>query len=66
MEEFAVRFKQSRIAAGLTQQNITDIMKIPTRTIQQWEAGDRTPPEYIQILVLEKITSLSPAKITHA
>ena len=32
------------------------------RTIQSWEAGDREPPEYVQILVLEKLEQLKEDK----
>ena len=64
MENFPTRFRESRISAGLTQQNITDILKIPTRTQQHWESGERLPPEYVQLLVLDRLQSLIPAKIT--
>lgn len=48
--------KEARKKAGLTQGKMRDLMKIPLRTIQSWEAGDREPPEYVQILVLEKLS----------
>lgn len=52
-------FKEARTAAGLTQQQMSDIFKIPKRTIENWESGQRTPPEYVKILVLEKLSSIA-------
>ena len=50
--------KAARKAAGLTQAKMNQLMKVPMRTIQSWEAGDRVPPEYVQILVLEKLEQI--------
>lgn len=50
--------KAARKAAGLTQAKMNQLMKVPVRTIQNWEAGDRIPPEYVQILVLEKLEQI--------
>ncbi|MBQ6265082.1 MAG: hypothetical protein IJK60_06500 [Clostridia bacterium] len=33
-------------------------MGIPLRTLQDWEAGRRTPPEWFEKLVVEKILTL--------
>lgn len=52
-------FKAARLNAGLTQQQMSDFFKIPKRTIENWESGQRTPPEYVKLLVLEKLQSLS-------
>lgn len=32
-----------RLAAGLTQQAMSDLLGIPKRTIEDWEAGRRSP-----------------------
>ena len=56
---FSEEFKKARSDAGLSQQALADITKIPKRTIEAWEVGGRTPPEYVQLLVLEKVRSLS-------
>jgi hypothetical protein len=37
---------------------MADRMLIPFRTIQQWEGGQRTPPEYVQRFVLNELESL--------
>lgn len=61
METFAEKLKAARKAAGLTQQGMADRMLIPFRTIQQWEGGQRTPPDYVQRFVLNELESLKKA-----
>lgn len=51
--------KEARKAAGLTQQNLSDMLKIPIRTLVHWEAGDRVPPEYVEQLIIDKLTQIS-------
>ena len=58
MENFAEKAKAARIAAGLTQQTMSDRMEIPKRTIEDWEADRRTPPAYVQRFVLNELESL--------
>lgn len=48
-------FKTARLAAGLTQKAMSELMEIPLRTIQDWEAGERTPAPYIKRFVLNKL-----------
>lgn len=50
--------KEARTALGLTQRDIFELMGIPLRTLQDWEAGRRTPPEWLEKLVVEKILTL--------
>lgn len=57
METFAQKLREARAAAGLTQQRTADIMLIPKRSIENWEAGSRIPPEYVQRLVLNELRS---------
>lgn len=47
--------KEARLEAGLTQAKMAEIMGIPKRTIEAWEAGDRTPPEYVERLVIAEL-----------
>lgn len=58
MEDFAEKLKTARKAAGLTQQGMAERTLIPFRTIQQWEGGLRTPPDYVQRFVLNELESL--------
>ena len=58
METFAERLKAARAAAGLTQQSMADLTLIPLRTLQKWEIGERTPPDYVQRFVLNELTEM--------
>lgn len=54
--------KESRVAAGLTQQDLSDLLGIPKRTIEDWERGVRQPPDYVERLIVDKIEQLPKAK----
>jgi DNA-binding transcriptional regulator YiaG len=54
--------KEARIAANLTQQQMSDLLGIPKRTIEDWESGTRKPPEYVERLVVEKLNSIAQEK----
>lgn len=58
MNTFSDDLKSTRKSAALTQQGMAERMKIPNRTIQDWECGKRTPPEYVQRFVLNELNSL--------
>lgn len=45
--------KEIRSLTGLSQQKFGDKYKIPLRTIQNWEGGVNTPPDYV-ISLLER------------
>lgn len=49
--------KDIRTRAKMTQKEIAKTTDIPVRTLQEWEAGRRTPPKYVIryiILILQK------------
>ena len=50
--------KEARILAGLTQKQLSDTLDIPLRTIESWESGNRTPPPYVEKLIVEKLISM--------
>lgn len=50
--------KKARHEAGISQQEMSDLLRIPKRTIENWEAGVRRPPEWAEMLVVEKLKSL--------
>ena len=62
MSTFAEKLKAARTAAGMTQQGMADRMLIPRRTIQDWEAEKRIPPEYVQRFVLNELAELQKLK----
>lgn len=54
-ESSITAIKQARLNAGLTQKQLAEWLKIPQRTIESWDCGHRTPPEWAELLILEKI-----------
>ena len=54
--------KETRLAAGLTQQAMSDLLEIPKRTIEDWEAGRRKCPPYVERLVLKELKEIANNK----
>lgn len=54
--------KQARHAAGLSQRKMAEALGIPCRTIEDWEAGKSTPPDYVKRYVLEDLTNFDAEK----
>lgn len=52
---FAEKLKQIKNGAGLTQQDVADILKVSKRTVEEWERGKSKPPEYVQRFVLNEL-----------
>lgn len=50
--------KDARKAAGLTQQQMSDMTGIPKRTIQNWEGGINEPPKWVSNLVIDKLEQI--------
>ena len=46
-----MNIKQLREITGLTQQKFGERFKIPLRSVQNWESGQRQPPEYVPRLI---------------
>ena len=49
--ESAKRIRELRDRAGLSRKQFSEHTGIPIRTLEDWEAGRRTPPEYIPRLI---------------
>ena len=45
------RIKMLREQTGMTRKDFSVHIGIPLRTMEDWEAGRRTPPEYIPRLI---------------
>ena len=54
--------REARIAAGLTQAKMHELMDIPVRTIQEWEGGRRIPPKYVERLVIAELERIKDNK----
>ena len=44
-----------RAVTGMTRKTFSDYFEIPIRTIEDWEAGKRQPPAYVEKLIAYKI-----------
>lgn len=51
--------KKARLAAGLSQNQMADLMEIPVRTIQDWENDRRIPPRYVERLVIKELNEIA-------
>lgn len=51
-------FKIARMQNGFTQKEISNMLGIPIRTIENWESGARQCPHWCEQLLVEKIFSL--------
>lgn len=45
------KIKELRIQTGLNRKEFSEYIGIPLRTVEDWEAGRRTPPAYIPRLI---------------
>lgn len=52
------KIREARQAAGLTREMVCEKIGIPPRTLQDWELGNRKPPDYVERLVIEKSKKL--------
>ncbi len=53
--------KQARTKAGLTQKEMSELMGIPKRTIENWESGARSCPGWTERLVIEELKRIKNA-----
>ena len=69
--EAAEIIKGLRDKTGMTRKAFSDHLGIPVRTVEDWEKGKRTPPEYIPRLIayqlkyeelIKKLRTLSYSK----
>ena len=49
--ESAKKIKELRESTGLSRKEFSEHIGIPVRTLEDWEAGRRTPPEYVPRLI---------------
>jgi DNA-binding transcriptional regulator YiaG len=49
------KIRKMRKDAGMTQKMFSEFFGIPVRTLQDWEAGVRKPPDYIVRLLPYKL-----------
>ncbi len=49
--DIAKSIKELRESTGMSRKDFSEHTAIPVRTLEDWEAGRRTPPEYIPKLI---------------
>ena len=54
--------KEARLKAKLTQSEMSERLKIPKRTIEDWERGTRKPPEYVERLIIAELERITKEK----
>ncbi len=47
--------KEIREATGLSQAKFGDALNIPVRSLQKWETGERSCPEYVVELIAYRV-----------
>lgn len=47
--------REFRLMLGIKQKDFAEKYKIPLRTLQDWENGKRTPPEYLPPLLFFRV-----------
>ncbi len=55
------RIKSAREACGFSQQKMSDLLGIPKRTIEAWDAGERKCPEWTERLIVDKLETMRNA-----
>ena len=53
MESNAI--KEARLQAGMNIKELAELLGVPYRTVQDWNAGRHLPPEWIARLVIAEI-----------
>ena len=53
--DIAKSIKELRESTGMSRKEFSEHTGIPVRTLEDWEAGRRTPPEYIPRLLAYQI-----------
>ncbi len=51
--------KEKREQLGMSRAEISRQLGIPIRTLENWDSGERKPPEWAERLILEKLDSIS-------
>lgn len=56
--EYISKIKEARIKHGLTQKQVSDITGVPLRSIENWEAGVRKCPNYVEKMVVTMLDQM--------
>ncbi|MDY2614874.1 MAG: hypothetical protein SOV77_12745, partial [Lachnospiraceae bacterium] len=62
--ENSMTIKEARMEAGLSRAEMSRQFKIPIRTLENWDNGVNHPPEWAEILIVEKLNWIKEHKET--
>ena len=54
--------RTARLNANLTQAEMSKMLGIPKRTIEEWERDNRKPPEYVERLIIAELKRIANNK----
>lgn len=57
-----MRIKDCRKELGLTQKQFSELFKIPLDVVKSWDSGRRKPPEWAELLIIEKLETIISKK----
>ena len=57
------KIKKARLNAKLTQAQMSELMAIPKRTIEDWDTGKSSPPIYVERLVIAELERIANIKM---
>lgn len=49
------KIREARIKSGLTMKELAEETGIPYRSLQNWESEERTPPPYVEKMILREL-----------
>ena len=54
----SMTIKEARESIGMSRAEMSRVFEIPIRTLEDWDNGKRTPPPYVEKLIIEKLLSM--------
>ena len=58
-----MEFKEVLNSSGMSLKQFSELFNIPYRTVQDWNASKRTPPEYVLNLIIDKLNEKKEQEI---
>lgn len=49
------KIRDARTKAGLTMKELSERTGVPYRSLQNWESEERTPPPYVEKMILKEL-----------
>ena len=49
------RIREARLKSGLTMKELAEETGVPYRSLQNWESEERTPPPYVEKMILREL-----------